>query len=114
MDKKFPKSARLLRSHQYQEVARRGQEAMGTFLKARFLPAEEAKLGLVVSRRFGHAVYRNRFKRLVRESYRLSVGNWPHCHLVVFPRSTALQATFDEIKTELNQLVLQVLQVPAS
>jgi len=105
MNTSFPKSSRLLKGSQFQEVSRKGKEYVGEFLRIRILPSRKAKLGLIVSRRFAHSVERNRFKRLVREAYRLSVATWPPCYLVVLPRSAALEANFAAIRNEIHRLI---------
>jgi ribonuclease P protein component len=50
-------------------------------------PAAPARLGIVVSRRHGPAVWRNLFKRRVRESFRRNKPLWGRgLDLVVMPK----------------------------
>lgn len=102
----FPKSARLLNRHDFTAVRNNGQEKIGRYLRIRAMPADTAKLGLIVSRRYGKAVARNRFKRQVREVYRHLSKEWgTPSHVVVLPKKAALTASSDQLKEDLNQLL---------
>lgn len=74
----------------------------------RVTKGSSSKLGITVTKRYGSACQRNRFKRLVREAFRLS---YPHYLLnfdiLVRPRSQALEAKLKDIQLELVDFVNQ-------
>jgi ribonuclease P protein component len=108
----FKKSARLLQTREFHEVSR-GEKRVGKNLVIYFIKADpfapskiSPKLGLTVSRQFGKAHVRNKFKRLVREAFRLSAFQIPPQLLLnIKPRKYATQATFEEIQKEMLQLL---------
>ena len=69
---KFPKSARLLNSSQFKHLNRHSARYQGEWILVQFRQgrASESKLGITVSKKFGKAHDRNRFKRIVREAFR--------------------------------------------
>lgn len=67
-----------------------------------------ARLGITVSKRFGKSHERNRFKRIVREAFRLSRPSLiKGFDLNIRPRSQAKDVTSDAVLKELVYLIGQ-------
>ena len=77
-DQSFPKSARLLKSVDFQRVYSGSLFAADDTLVLKAIPNEsgELRLGLAVSRKVGNAVVRNRWKRRIREAFRRQRGDF--------------------------------------
>lgn len=85
----FPRELRLRKSAEFDRVfAARASVADGNLIvHAAANELEHSRLGLAVSRRVGKAVQRNRWKRLIREAFRLSRAELPVGYdFVVLPR----------------------------
>ena len=119
---KFPKAARLLFSSQYHYVSRGGKQIVGSYVILEVCKAYTArsespsltaplKLGITASRRFGKAHERNRFKRIVREAFRLTFHQLPkNLYIIVKPRTFAKFAKTQDIQAELLQLIKPLAQ----
>ena len=63
------------------------------------------RLGVVASRKVGHAVQRARAKRLLREAYRRNRHRFSGlCDVVLIARRSLLDATWEEVVEELLEL----------
>lgn len=109
-DQTFPKRYRLLRQVEFDRVYQSQRYAADQVL---VLTAVEndlpiTRLGLSVSKKVGNAVCRNRWKRLIREVFRLHLDQFPPgFDLVVRPRKGAI-ADGAAIARSLPKLVRQV------
>lgn len=76
---RFPGQMRVRRRSDFRRVMRRGRSAPDRLMRVWVLPngLEHSRFGLVVGRRHGGAVSRNRVKRVLREAFRLSQCELP-------------------------------------
>jgi ribonuclease P protein component len=102
----FPPGRRLKRQDDFAAVFDRGQVAADEVLVVHAIRVHEpmTKIGLSVSKKVGNSPQRNRWKRLLRESFRLNVVQLPtHLWLVVRPRRGATP-DFQAIQSSLLRL----------
>ncbi len=78
---------------------RKGRSGRGRFVVVRWLPAEETRVGLVVSKKVGKAVVRNKVKRRLREILRRLY--LPKAHLLVLAQPEAREAGYQELFQDL-------------
>jgi ribonuclease P protein component len=112
MAERFPRSARLRRQKEFDRVYKGGAYAADEVLVIRGLVSgeEATRLGLSVSRKVGGAVVRNRWKRLIREAFRINRSRLPNgLDLVVRPRKGST-AEFAAICESLPRLAGRVAQ----
>lgn len=69
-------------------------------------PTGTVRLGVVVTKRLGKAVKRNRVKRLLREYFRLYKGFLPFKDIVIVAKKGASLLTWQQIKEELHKVLL--------
>jgi ribonuclease P protein component len=86
---RFPKNRRLLRASEFERVfaVRHSTSDAWITLYGASNDLDHPRLGVTVSRRIGGAVQRNRWKRLLREAFRLSQHDLPPLDLVCVARS---------------------------
>jgi ribonuclease P protein component len=100
----FPKTIRLRHRKQYQRVMRHSTRFIGQWIIVEISPnnGPNSRLGITASRHYGDAHERNRFKRIVREAFRISYHMFPKGYdLNVKPRSSAKEASRDHILGDL-------------
>ncbi|MDI3516364.1 MAG: ribonuclease protein component [Thermotogota bacterium] len=108
----FSKRERLKRKRDIERVLEAGRKLSNQYLVVMYHPNEldVSRLAIIVGRKFGKAHDRNRFKRYIREYFRLHKSSWKRCvDLVVLPRKK-LSEEFEsmgyrEIERILNDLL---------
>ena len=96
----FNKSCRLLKANEFEETLRTGKKIVSPKLIVYGQPTtgdKGARLGLIVSKKVGKAVVRNRVKRSLRESFRLQKSAYAGLDIVVIARHGSAHATHSDI-----------------
>ncbi len=106
---RFGKACRLLKKEHYDRVFSAKQSAADHCLILYACPndLEYPRLGLAVSRKVGKANSRNRWKRLLRESFRLSQHELPANDYICIPRYRG-EPSFEMIDKSLKKLALKI------
>lgn len=108
MTQGFPKAVRLRTRREFSRFSTPQLRFVG---KAIIIEALEqqlgvTRLGITVSKRFGKANQRNRFKRIVREAFRRCLSQLPiGLDINVKPRNEAYEASTPAIEQELFYLL---------
>ncbi len=95
--KTFPRAARLTRKREFDAVFQQGEKIVGRQFICYLVrnDGQGCKVGLVVSRKVGGAVARNRVKRHIREFFRTHRSTMtPPVELVVLARPGAAQLRY--------------------
>ncbi len=103
----FPRSLRLLGKEDYDKVFKKPIRASADGLMVLAIPNQEghARLGLVVPKKvLKRAVWRNRVKRIVRETFRTSQHSLPNVDLVVLARPMIGEIDNSELSSSLLRL----------
>lgn len=110
-DESFPKSARLHSPIEFDQLFARGKVLADSVLVIHARRASSrGRLGISISKRVGHAPLRNRWKRLIREAYRRSLGCTPalaRLDILVRPRRGA-SPDFAAVQRSLTSLSMRM------
>lgn len=101
----FPKTFRLLNRVQFQYVMKKGTRFHGKAIVIISCPSEFTRLGITVSRKFGNAVQRNRFKRLVREIFRAYRLLLPPHDMIISPQNGSDPLSLATITADFTRLL---------
>ncbi len=130
---RFPSTMRLKKKTEFIRVFREGTVWKGSCLSLHVLPRREEtlprtgdeflrktgdmhsqesepRLGIVVTRKYGSAVERNRIKRKIREAFRKMAYCLPAVDLVIKPNATCKEVPEEEIIRSFGKAVKVALE----
>jgi len=97
-ESRFPSTMRLKRRKDFDRAFREGATWKGPCFSLHVLAQDDGKrLGIVVSRKWGTAVARNRVKRVLREAFRRNARRLPNVAVVVRPLPACRSETVDSL-----------------
>ena len=102
----FKKQDRILKRSEFIRLSQIGQRCHSPLFILSYAQGRKghARLGLIVTKKVGSAVQRNRIKRLCREYFRLNRYLWPiPFDIVLIARRVAARATNAEIRLSLEK-----------
>jgi len=109
-ESRFPSTMRLKLRRDFQRVYREGRVWKGMPFVLHVLPrAGEPQIGIVISRKWGNAVERNRMKRRLREAFRMSVRRLPAVAIIVKPTPDCRHETVERLREKLVSAVSDVM-----
>jgi len=106
----FPKSSRLRSRDEFRRIKKYGKRITGRTVIFDALTEKfpYRLLGVTASKRFGNAVARNRFKRLIREAFRIQQYLLPPGLVInASPRNNDSMPTFQEILEDFSLLYVK-------
>ena len=111
-DGPFPATMRVKKRDDFRMAYGKGKAWKGPCFSLHVLHRQDpsdlglsARLGLVVTKRWGSAVERNRVKRRIREAFRRCASQLPPVDILVRPRSACRTMEIERLARELVEAV---------
>lgn len=104
----FPREVRLTRADEFARVRKHGQRSRSGSLLISYVAGRSKRLGVILTRRIGNAVTRNRIRRVIREFFRVNRACFPVGDCVVIPQAGSAKASNDELENFLRKGLLKL------
>lgn len=99
MDRTFSKQDRIRKKKNYNELKMCGKVFKTKLLVFNYMESQRSKLGVIVTKKVGNAVFRNNVKRWLREVFRTNREVFNNkLDLVIIPRKSSL--SYRELKRD--------------
>jgi len=99
LDFSFTRLDRIRKSREYSLLKANGSVFKTRLLVFNYIASERSKLGVIVTKKVGNSVFRNKVKRWIREVFRTEREKLnPSIDLVIIPRNSDL--SYDAIKRD--------------
>ncbi|RMF60217.1 MAG: ribonuclease P protein component [Calditrichaeota bacterium] len=99
----LPRSVMIKRSIEIKTVLDQGNKKTGKSVNVFVINSPSRRLAIIVPKRIGNAVKRNRMKRLIREIYRTHPQWFQNKAIVFFVKK--FNDSYESLKTEIAHLV---------
>ena len=96
---------RLKKQSDFQKLFTAGTRLFSPSLTMLVRPAKKMTLGISVGKRHGKAVQRNRIKRLLREAFRMAIGEMKGAYTVVLLPKVGEKYSFHTYKEDIERMI---------
>ncbi|MFH1874633.1 MAG: ribonuclease P protein component [Pseudomonadota bacterium] len=101
----FSKQDRLLNEAEFTQVKNNGIKVGGESIFLSFLPGPRKRLGVIVSKKVGNAVIRNKIKRIMRDFFRVNRQDFLSGDFVFVAKNQAAKQTSQELRQQIAKLL---------